>query len=100
MSSLKIKHEEVKLKFSAKLILLAVEDFYLCFMEDAELLSEVLEYPLERKVVDGDEMYMSGFPDYMLDTNLPILVNRLGRVALISDTDKITQEINRDIYGR
>ena len=75
--------KELKKKHPDAILLFRIGDFYECFAEDAEAVSEILNLTLIKRPDGKKEIYLAGFPHHALDTYLPKLVRAGKRVVLL-----------------
>jgi len=82
------QYHEIKEEHEGAILLFRVGDFYECFADDAELVSEELGITLTKRNNGNDQTQMAGFPYHALDTYLPKLVKRGYRVAVCDQVEK------------
>lgn len=77
------QYEEMKKKHPDAVLLFRVGDFYECFAQDAQDVSEYLGITLIRRA-NGRNSYinLAGFPHHALDVYLPKIVRAGRRVAI------------------
>lgn len=74
--------KELKKKHPDAILLFRIGDFYECFAEDAEAVSQILDLTLTKRPDGKKEIFIAGFPHHALDTYLPKLVRAGKRVAI------------------
>lgn len=72
--------QELKAKHPEAVLLFRCGDFYESYMEDAEVLAQILGITLTKRT--SDKVSMAGFPYHALDTYLPRLIRAGKRVAI------------------
>src|SRR5699024_5731848 len=84
------------------ILLFRAGDFYECFADDAELVSEELGITLTKRNNGNDQTQMAGFPYHALDTYLPQPAKRGYRGAVCDQVEKPAEakEAGRKIVTR
>lgn len=83
MSQLLKQYREIKEKYHDALVLFRINDFYETFGDDAIKVAETIGTVLTKK----DNVPMTGFPFYGLDTYFPKLVRSGFRVAIVEQIE-------------
>ena len=84
--------DRMKGKHPDAILLFRVGDFYETYKQDAVKASQILGITTAKRVVDGQEIKIAGFPHHALDTYLPKLVRAGMRVAICEQLEDPKQK--------